>query len=471
MERKAILILLALTLITRIAFLDARPMDHDESVHAYLSYDLLVNHRYSYDPAYHGPFLYFFTAGVFWLFGDSDFTSRFLPVLFSFVGIFFAYRFRRWMGEGVYIFLFLMLFSASILYYSRYLRNDITVLSSFIALVYCYLRFGENRYKYAALSSIFLAIMVCSKENAYIYIAILTSFILLYGLYSKGVVYLRDILFSWDKEKVGAIVIFFAIFLAIFSTLYTAGFSDMDGFRRATIGAVEHWFTMHSTKDHAKHPLYYAALLLRYEFLPVTLAIVSIIPFYRKFKTREAGKIELFSAYWLVTTLTAYQILSHKVPWLLVHLVAPMAFFASVNLKNEIASWQNRGLRAGIVLLSVIYLVSSLHITYIDYTDATEGLIYIQVQPSAVELAEKIIERETSGIHGLVFETHNDYWPLPWYLRHIEIPFSNRLYGKFDYYVTSEINAPLFKSCSLEGRYEIRPGYYMVLFEKCQKIG
>jgi len=471
MDKKVLALILLITALTRLAFLDARPMDHDESVHAWLSYDLLKEHRYTYDPAFHGPFLYFFTAGIFLIFGDSNLTSRFLPVVFSFVGIYFATKYKKWMGAGVYIFVFILLFSSSILYYSRYLRNDITVLTSFLIIIYCYFSYEqERREAYAYLASLFLAIMVSSKENSYIYIGIFASFLLFYGLWNERIMYLSNLL-KPSAYKLRVIVISAAIFLSIFVPLYSAGFSDMDGLRKATIGAVEHWFTMHETKDHAKPALYYAGLLLRYEFLPVALSIASIPVFYRKVRKGEVTKLELFSAYWLVMSLVAYQVLSHKVPWLLVHLVAPMALFSSLMLRDILSSWRNRGFRVAVVFIAAIYLFSSLHLSYVNYNDASEGLIYIQVQPSAVVLANKIIERENSGVHGLVFETHNDYWPLPWYLRHINMAFSSRLYGKFDYYVTSEINAPLFKDCKLEGSYEIRPGYFMNLYEDCKKIG
>lgn len=340
-------------------------------------------------------------------------------------------------------------------------------------VIYCYFRYIEtpterfkDRLKYIACSSAFLSVMFTSKENAYIYTFILVSFILLYGFSTQRVKYIKT--FKPSKESVVASIVFLLVFFTIFIPLYTAGFSDMDGFRRATIGGIEHWFSMHKQQDHAKHALYYAGLLAKYEFLPLALSIASVPIFYKRL--RDAEKMELFFAYWVITTLIIYQILAHKVPWLLVHLTAPLAFFSSSNLKNLLFSWRNRGFRAGIVVLSVTYLIASLHITYINYNDADEWLIYIQVQPSAEVLAEKIIERDKLGLHGLIFEPHNDYWPLPWYLRKIEIPYSTRLYGKFDYYVTSEINAPVFKNCQLEGKYEIRPYYYMLLFERCEKI-
>ncbi|MEM1577308.1 MAG: TIGR03663 family protein, partial [Archaeoglobaceae archaeon] len=53
-------VLLVLALVTRMSFLDLRPMDHDESVHAWFAYrQVIESPSYKYDPAFHGPFLYF----------------------------------------------------------------------------------------------------------------------------------------------------------------------------------------------------------------------------------------------------------------------------------------------------------------------------------------------------------------------------------------------------------------------------
>ncbi len=465
------LALLLIAIITRFVFLDARPMDHDESIHAFLSYDLLKNQRYTYNPAFHGPFLYFSTAGIFWLFGDSDFTSRIVPAVFSLIALFIAFKFERWLNSGAYFFAFFMIFSTSILYYSRYLRNDIIVLASFLVLIYCYFRFGEEiderrKERYAYVGALFLAVMITSKENSYIYVFIIVSFILFYGLYEKRIEYLRELLLRWNLKKLKVILISSLIFSVIFSSLYTSGFSDLEGLRRATIGALEHWFTMHSANDHSKPLPYYMALLLRYEFLPLALAISSIPLFYRKLKEGELTKLEVFSVYWLLMSLLAYHVLSHKVPWLLTHLVAPIAFFSSIYSKESFFEWSKRGFRVAIVVVGIIYLAASLHITYINYNDASEGLIYIQVQPTAVELSEKIIYRIENGEHGIIVEPNNDYWPLPWYLRKITVPFSRTYYGNFDFVVTSETNLASFKGWQMEGRYEIRPGYYLVLLEK-----
>ncbi|AGK60494.1 TIGR03663 family protein [Archaeoglobus sulfaticallidus PM70-1] len=472
MDRK-ILAVLAILLITRLVMLDARPIDHDESIHAFLSFDLLKQGRYSYDPAYHGPFLYFSTASIFMIFGDSNFTSRLVPVIFSIIGALVSMKFRRWIGGGAYILTFFMIFSTSILYYSRYLRNDMIVLPSFLLIIYSYFRYlevdGLKKDAFAYLAVLFATIMLCSKENSYIYLFILTSFIFLYGIYTQGSGYIREKLINWNLQKIRILIISSVIFIAIFSTLYTAGFSDMDGLRRATIGAVEHWVKMHEINDHAKQWWYYWLLLVKYEFLPFALAIIATPNFVKKLRKNDISRLELFSAYWVVTTLTIYQILSHKVPWLLVHLVAPLAFFSSILLKDDVIAWRKRAFRFALLFVAVIYLAFSLHINYIDYNDAKhEELIYIQIQPSAVHLANRILELHNSGMKGIIFEPENDYWPLPWYLRYIDIPYTSSPvnFRDYDFIVTSERNTARF-NCTAE-RYELRPYYYMVLLENCR---
>ncbi len=467
-DRYALMMILAVAVATRLFMLTARPMDHDESIHAYLSYVLLKDHAYRYDPAFHGPFLYFATAGLFWLFGDSEFVARLTPVIFSLIAVFVAFKFRRWIGKGAYVFTFLMLFSPSILYYSRYLRNDMILVGSFLAVVYCYFRYLEsNKERFVYLAVLFFSIMVCAKENAYIYLFIFVSFLLLHGLYSQGFGYLKSKLLNWDAKKVRMFVISLAIFLSVFIPLYSAGFTDWAGLERATVGAVEYWLKMHEMRDHWKPIYYYSVLLLLYGFMPLILALISIPEFIERFKAKKLSKFELFALYWMVMTLIAYHVLSHKVPWLLVHIVTPMALFGSLyieELDRKIVFRNFRVFRVILAGLMIATLYTSFYVTYVDYNDAVnQPLIYIQVQPSAVKLAKEIIYLYKHNHSVVVYEPTNDYWPLPWYLRHYPIPFmSHGNFRSFEYVVTSEREIGVVKGRVL-GRYEIRPFYYMIL--------
>lgn len=467
-NRKVLVIILVIAVATRIAFLDVRPMDHDESVHAYLSYKLLEYNQYSYNPAFHGPFLYFASAGIFGVLGDSEFTARLTPVIFSVIGVFAACLFHRWFGKGTYVFAFLMLFSPTILYYSRYMRNDMILLGSFLVAVYCYFRYLSSEKEYLAyIAAVFVGVMLTAKENAYIYMFILVSFIILYGLYHKRLNYL-SILTSWNWKKIRMVAIPSIIIGSIFVSLYTAGFEDYEGLEKATIGAFSHWFTMHAEEDHAKELWYYGNILLQYEFLPVALSIVSAPIFYRRWRRGEATKIEFFAAYWLLMSLLGYHVLAHKVPWLAVHLVAPLAFFGAI-YSGSIFSWDRRAYRLAFVFLAVTTLFIALNITYADYNNAEEPLIYIQAQPSTVELANIIEKKYNSGEEIAIYEPTNDYWPLPWYLREVSVGFysSNWVEG-IDYIVTSQKQKSFVEDKGYEvvDEYELRPNFYMYLMEQ-----
>lgn len=442
-------------------------MDHDESVHAYLSYELLKNNQYTYDPAFHGPFLYFASAGIFGALGDSELTARLAPVIFSAIGILAACLFDRWFGKGTYVFAFIMLFSPAILYYSRYMRNDIILLGSFLVAVYCYFRYLSSEKEYLAyIAAVFVGVMLTAKENAYIYVFILVSFILLYGLYYRRLNYL-SILTGWDWKKIRMVVISALIIISIFVPLYTAGFTDYGGLEKATVGAFSHWFTMHAEKDHAKGLHYYANILLQYEFLPLALSIISAPIFYRRLRRGEATKIEFFAAYWLLMSLLGYHLLSHKVPWLLVHLVAPLGFFGAM-YSGSIFSWDKRVYRLAFVVVAATTLVIALNITYVEHNNAEKELVYIQAQPSTVDLANVIEKKYTSGEEIAVYEPTNDYWPLPWYFREVDIGFYTEWTQGIDYIVTSQEQKTFVEDKGYEtvNEYELRPNFYMYLMKQ-----
>jgi uncharacterized protein (TIGR03663 family) len=53
------LLILVIAFILRFWSLDLKLLHHDEAIHAWFSYDLLTKGAWSYDPSYHGPFLYY----------------------------------------------------------------------------------------------------------------------------------------------------------------------------------------------------------------------------------------------------------------------------------------------------------------------------------------------------------------------------------------------------------------------------
>lgn len=119
--------LILIAIVTRFWDLDQRALHHDESLHAYYSWLLATGSGYTHDPLMHGPFLFYATALVYLLVGDSDATSRYLPALCGVLLVWLPYLLRgpRHLGRwGALTASALMLISPALLYQSRYLRHD-----------------------------------------------------------------------------------------------------------------------------------------------------------------------------------------------------------------------------------------------------------------------------------------------------------------------------------------------------------
>jgi protein-S-isoprenylcysteine O-methyltransferase Ste14 len=153
-ERTFLLILL-IAFILRFAFLDLKLFHHDEAIHAWFSYNLLTTGAWQYDPSYHGPFLYYVTAGMFALFGDSDLVARILPSLAGFLLVPLVYCIYR-LGyldkkQTILAALFIAV-SPDMVYFSRFLRHDIFMLFFTLLLVVALLAyFSKGRTLYAVL--------------------------------------------------------------------------------------------------------------------------------------------------------------------------------------------------------------------------------------------------------------------------------------------------------------------------------
>jgi len=119
------LLIILFALLIRLYHLGERVFHHDESVHASFTLKILNNGQYTYDPSYHGPFLFHSTAIIFHYLGINDTTARLIPVFFGVAAIPLLFLLEKEIGKrGVLWSAFLLAFSPSMVYYSRFFRND-----------------------------------------------------------------------------------------------------------------------------------------------------------------------------------------------------------------------------------------------------------------------------------------------------------------------------------------------------------
>ena len=126
--------------------LGSRALHHDESLHGFYSYNLFRGHGYVHDPLLHGPFQFFGTAASFFLAGGaSDYTVRVFPALFGTLLIMLPFFLRHRLGSlGAVFAAGLIAFSPTLIYFSRFARNDIYIAVFTLGLVVALWRYVET---------------------------------------------------------------------------------------------------------------------------------------------------------------------------------------------------------------------------------------------------------------------------------------------------------------------------------------
>jgi uncharacterized protein (TIGR03663 family) len=451
-ERVSILILIT-AFIIRFWQLDLKLLHHDEAIHSWFSYELLTRGAWHYDPSYHGPFLYFVTAGMFALLGSSDLVARILPSLFGFLLIpltYSIYRIGYLTKNQTLVAALLIAFSPDMIYFSRFLRHDIFMLFfTMLLLVALLYYFERGTTRFAVIGAIATAGALCCKEEMPI---ILLAFIMFfaYAVWRKRFILPP----SWKEDLVIGIV----VVVGLVSLLYSAFGMHPEtlvgqNFRITTAGvnfeitttgwyqAIEHWVAMHNEQRLGGPMYFYIPLFLLYELPIFILAMIGMLQFLgnglhpilffrrvrnwvktRRFElpvkdlatssleqlkrgkdfNRKSEEFFRFCIWWMVITMAFYAYVGEKVPWLLIAQLLPMCFVAVYKL-----SWQ----KTIFALAGCIFLIiMTWHVAFIP-ADINEPIVQVQNSEDLREVMHLM-----DGADRVVIAS-KDYWPLPWYFR------------------------------------------------------
>lgn len=171
--------LITAALLLRMWGLGDRAVHHDESLHGFFAWDIYQGRPYLHNPLTHGMFLFHIIAGSFFLFGDSDFTMRLPMALFGTALVATPLLLRPRMGQVAALAAATMLaFSPTLLYFSRFARNDIFIAVFTIVLIGAMFRYvDERRDRWLYVAAAAIALGFTAKENMYIVIAIVGAFL------------------------------------------------------------------------------------------------------------------------------------------------------------------------------------------------------------------------------------------------------------------------------------------------------
>ena len=167
-------------LAARVAGLGDRPLHHDESLDAWFSWRYLIGTYDGYDPVYHGPLRFYMTAWLYWLFGESETTARMWAALSGVAVVALPWVWRRDLGEvGTVASVVLLAVSPSMLYFSRFGREDSLFLAITLMIVILLIRFVRRPAVWHPLALLCLVVAGAAvKESIFLVIFVLGAYAL-----------------------------------------------------------------------------------------------------------------------------------------------------------------------------------------------------------------------------------------------------------------------------------------------------
>lgn len=427
-ERAAYITLVVVGFLLRIWDVGSRVVHHDESLHAYYSWQLFAGHGYAYDPLMHGP-LQFEVVPVFYLlFGVSDFSARLLAVFLGTALIALPYLLRRYLSVPGALFAALALtISPVMLYYSRFIRDDIYLaaftLLLFIAIVE-YLRQPRPQWLYIA--SACMALGVASMEAAYINIFILATFLVFEGVRER-IVGDGPVLQALRTTSLDTWLTGVAVFVVITVLLYSTFFSNPLGVwdtqhsltspnRTDLLGGITYWKSQQGVARGSEPWYYYLLTLSLYEQIAVLFGLAGAVLCLVK-----RSLFRTFLVWWAVLTFAMYTWAGEKMPWLTLHLALPMLILAGLFLGWV---WTTRDLwprlvtGAVFIILLAVEIHSSFALNFVDGANPTEMLIYVQSAQDVKNVSNEIMHMpEWPNVTVGLDNSDVGGWPFSWYLR------------------------------------------------------
>jgi predicted membrane-bound mannosyltransferase len=175
-----------------------KPLHHDESLHAYFSLQLMHNMEnwlacfspnsacYHYDPLLHGPFQFHIIALVYKIsqllgvydHGVNTVTVRIAAATLGSVIVGLPFFMRDYLGKvGAWLACFLLAISPSMVYFSRFAREDIYMACFTLLLVVATARYlSTRRGRWLVIAALAFSLSYATKEATFLTVAIFGSF-------------------------------------------------------------------------------------------------------------------------------------------------------------------------------------------------------------------------------------------------------------------------------------------------------
>ncbi len=179
--------------------------------------------------------------------------------------------------------------------------------------------------------------------------------------------------------------------------------------QHAIMDMLKYWGGQQATPRLPSRHDYYMVLGILYE-LPVYIAAIGGI----WYATKKRTVFSDFLLWWAFASWTVYAVANEKVPWLLVHLILPLALLGSLWLAS--LDWRKPAFFTATCAGLFFALRGDVAMIFERAGDNAEPLLYAQT-PDAFQDALKDALQQTRGDSRDIWMNGERQWPSVWYLR------------------------------------------------------
>jgi uncharacterized protein (TIGR03663 family) len=486
--RAAIIYIAAAALFLRFFDLPRKPLHHDEGVNALILNRLIEPpYAYTYDPSnYHGPTLYYLTWLSVELFGKTTDALRLGTAAAGFLAVLLLILLHPYIGRiGALAAAVLLALSPGAVYFSRYFIHEMPLVAATLALVVCTVKAREPRRRALIFAAAAAAgLMFATKETAIISAIVMTAAVFGSGVLvatnhagsigaqvAAGVAAARDSIRAGFKRSAPAAAVVTAVqltlvFLLVTLVFYTSVFKNWSG----AIDAVK-TFAFWTKTGTAAHTQPWHAYLrwLALEESPLLLlgGLGAGLALWRR-----DNRFAVFSALWMLGTLTAYSVIPYKTPWLTLNVVAPLAICGgyAVGLFRRPEPLPSAAVWVAAVAAAAFSTYQSVTLSFFQYDNNSYPYVYAHTSREMLSLVDDIERIEELNPDSSIAVTSPEHFPLSWYLRRYRAGFWGRPVATGDPLVVasldqqSEVEAGLGADYDRVRTYRLRPGVRLVLY-------
>jgi len=209
-------------------------------------------------------------------------------------------------------------------------------------------------------------------------------------------------------------LVFFLVIIMFFSSL----FSYQQGISSFFV-AFEKWLSQGTVESqHTKPFFYFLKILFESESPILFFGILALL-----FSIKRNNPVIIFTSVWAILTFFINSFIPYKTPWLVLNLLLPFIILSGKFIQDLVSNIETRKSLIMFMIVSLLIIsrnsYTAIDLSFINYDNDANELIYVQTNREAKELIQKTIDLtknyqdEKTKIHIIP----SDLWPLPWYFR------------------------------------------------------